>query len=104
MFAIIKTGGKQLKVAKDEIVRVEKLEGEPGAKIAFAEVLMLGEGASVTVGAPLVAGARVEGEILAQERADKILVVKKRRRKGYRRRRGHRQLQTAVRITDIHAS
>jgi large subunit ribosomal protein L21 len=101
MFAVIRTGGKQYKVAKDEIVTVEKLAAEPGATIQFDEVLMLGEGAEVTTGAPVVAGAAVSATVVAQTRAAKIIVFKKKRRHNYRRKKGHRQQQTVLRITEI---
>ncbi len=103
MYAVIKTGGKQYRVATDETITVEKLEGAAGDKVAFAEVLMLGDGESVTLGAPTVAGAKVEGEIVAQGRADKVLVFKKKRRQNYRRKNGHRQHETLVKITGISA-
>ena len=101
MFAVIKTGGKQYKVAKDDIVVIEKLQGEAGAKISFDDVLMTGEGDSVKVGTPTVKGASVAAEILEQRRARKVLVFRKRRRKHYRRLNGHRQHETVVKITGI---
>ena len=101
MYAVIKTGGKQYKVAKDQIVVVEKLAGEAGAAVAFEEVLLLGGAEATTVGAPLVAGATVTAEIVEQGRGPKIIVFKKKRRKNHRRRNGHRQHQTVLRITDI---
>lgn len=104
MFAVIKTGGKQYKVAAGDEIRVETLEGEPGASVRFDEVLMVGEGENATVGAPTVAGAAVEGEIVDQVRAPKVIVFKKRRRKNSRRKRGHRQHLTVVRIKDIQAA
>ncbi|KAF0117366.1 MAG: large subunit ribosomal protein L21 [Rhodospirillaceae bacterium] len=97
MFAVIKTGGKQYKVAKDSILAIEKIDGDPGAAITFTEVLMLGE----TIGGPVVSGASVTGEILRQFKDDKILVFKKRRRKNYRRKKGHRQNLTLVKITEL---
>ena len=103
MFAVIRTGGKQYKVAKDDVIAVEKLDGEPGAVIELGEVLMVGEGAEVSAGAPFVAGASVSAELVEQRRADKIIVFKKQRRKNYRRKNGHRQHQTVLRITGIHA-
>lgn len=103
MYAVIKTGGKQYRVAADETIVVEKLEGAAGDKIAFDQVLMVGNGESVTVGAPLVAGATVQGEIVEQGRADKIIVFKKKRRQNYRRKNGHRQPETLVKITGITA-
>jgi large subunit ribosomal protein L21 len=101
MFAVIRTGGKQYKVAKDDIIEVEKLDGEAGSKVELGEVLMVGNGSEQTVGAPLVDGAFVAAEVVTQKRGDKILVFKKRRRKHYRRLRGHRQHLTVLRVTDI---
>lgn len=102
MYAVIKTGGKQYRVAEGQSLRVEKLTGEPGDKIVFDQVLMLG-GEQPTVGQPLVAGAKVEATILAQDRAEKIIVFKFRRRKNYRRKQGHRQHYTELRVTSIQA-
>ncbi len=99
MFAVIRTGGKQYKVAKGDVLRVELLPGEAGASVTFSEVLMAGS----KVGAPTLKGASVAGEIVAQERADKVVAFKKKRRKNTHRKRGHRQHLTKVRITDIHA-
>lgn len=102
MYAVIKTGGKQYKVAQDQVIRVEKIEGEAGTAVTFDQVLMVGEdGAAPTVGAPVVAGTTVTGEIVEQTRADKIIVFKKLRRQNHRRKKGHRQDLTAVRITGI---
>ena len=101
MFAVIRTGGKQYKVAKDEVISVEKLVGEPGALIEFGEVLMIGEGAEIATGVPLLAGASVCATVVEQTRAAKIIVFKKKRRHNYRRKKGHRQLQTVLRITAI---
>lgn len=101
MFAVIKTGGKQYKVAANDVLKVEKLPGEAGDAVAFSEVLMLGDGGDVTVGSPLVDGATVAGELVEQMRAKKIVVFKKKRRKGYRRKAGHRQELSVVRITEI---
>jgi large subunit ribosomal protein L21 len=103
MFAVIRTGGKQYKVAPGEVITVEKLAGEPGATIELAEVLMIGDGATVSAGAPLVAGASVSAELVEHNRADKIIVFKKKRRHNYRRKNGHRQYQTVLRITGINA-
>lgn len=100
MYAVIRTGGKQYRVAEGDRLRVEKLPGEPGSKISFDEVLMIG-GEKVAVGAPLVKGAKVSAEIVAQERAKKVIVFKFRRRKNYRRKRGHRQPFTELKITGI---
>jgi len=101
MFAVIRTGGKQYRVAPDDIVTVEKLAAEPGDAIEFDEVLMLGEGAEVATGTPLLAGATVSAEVVEQNRAPKIIVFKKKRRHNYRRKKGHRQYQTVLRITAI---
>jgi large subunit ribosomal protein L21 len=104
MFAVLKTGGKQYRVAKDTIFTVEKLAADAGETVQFNEVLMLG-GDTVTVGAPFVAGAAVQAEVLEQLRGPKVISFKKRRRKhSSQRKRGHRQYLTRVRITDILAS
>ena len=101
MYAVVKTGGKQYRVAKDDVLKVERLPGDEGDIITLEEVLMLGNGADVTVGAPLIAGASVAAEIVEQARGPKIVIFKKRRRQNYRRKKGHRQLLTVVKITDI---
>ena len=101
MFAVIRTGGKQYKVAPDDVIAVERIQGEPGAEIELGEVLMLGDGASLTMGTPTVAGARVAATVLDQNKGDKVVIFKKKRRQGYHRTRGHRQLQTVLRITEI---
>jgi large subunit ribosomal protein L21 len=101
MFAVIRTGGKQYRVAEGDQILVEKLDGDEGGDVTFADVLMVGEGDKIAVGAPLVEGASVVGEINAQTRADKVMVVKKRQRSTYRRKKGHRQHLTAVTITSI---
>lgn len=103
MFAVIRTGGKQYKVAQNDLIAVEKLAGEPGATIELGEVLMVGDGAQVSTGTPLVAGALVSAELVEHRRADKIIVFKKKRRQNYRRKNGHRQHQTVLRITEIRA-
>lgn len=103
MFAVIKTGGKQYKVAEGDTITVEKLDTEAGKDVTFASVLMLGNGDDVTVGAPLVAGASVFGEVEEQTRGDKIIIRKKRQRQTYRRTKGHRQHLTVVKITGISA-
>ena len=103
MFAVIRTGGKQYKVAPNDVIAVEKLDGEPGATIELAEVLMVGDGAEVSTGTPLLSGALVSAELVEQRRADKIIVFKKKRRQNYRRKNGHRQYQTVLRITEIRA-
>jgi large subunit ribosomal protein L21 len=100
MYAVIKTGGKQYRVARNDVIFVERLEAEPGGTVEFGEVLLVG-GDSPLVGAPTVAGAKVTATVLEQGKGPKVIVFKKRRRKNYRRRTGHRQLQTVVRIADI---
>ncbi len=101
MFAVIKTGGKQYKVAADNEITVMALEGEAGAQVTFAEVLALFDGETSRIGAPHVAGASVVGEIVEQTRGPKVIAFKKRRRKNSRRKRGHKQDLTIVRITQI---
>ena len=101
MYAVIKTGGKQYKVAEGDVVRVEKLALDAGQVVAFDEVLMLGDGGTSQVGSPNVVGASVKATVLEQERADKIVVFKKRRRQNSRRKNGHRQAVTVVRVTEI---
>ncbi len=101
MYAVIKTGGKQYRVAANDKITIEKLEGAAGDQVTFTDVLMVGNGAAIEIGAPIVSGATVVGEIAAQEKADTVYIFKKRRRKHYRRRNGHRQLLTSVTITDI---
>jgi large subunit ribosomal protein L21 len=102
MFAVIRTGGKQYKVAPNDVIRVERLPGAAGEIVELGEVLMLGgDGGSVTVGAPLVSGACVGASVIAQAKSDKVLVFKKKRRHNYRRKNGHRQDLTILRITEI---
>ncbi len=101
MFAVVKTGGKQYRVSAGDVIKVEKLAGEAGDSITLDNVLMVGEGESVTVGSPLVDGAAVTAEVLEQGRADKIVVFKKKRRHNYRRKAGHRQDITVLRVTDV---
>ena len=101
MYAVIKTGGKQYRVAANDKILIEKLEGASGDHIHFDQVLMVGSGADVQIGAPLVAGATVVGEIEKQARGPHLIIFKKRRRKHYRRRNGHRQDLTSVTITEI---
>ena len=104
MYAVIRTGGKQYRVAKDDVIAVEKLDGKAGDKVKFDVVLMLGEaGKEPKIGEPLVSGASVTAEVVEQERADKITVIKFRRRKNYHRTKGHRQHETVLKITDISA-
>jgi large subunit ribosomal protein L21 len=100
MFAVIKTGGKQYRVAADDKLKVEKIDGEPGQIIQFGEVLVVG-GDAVTLGTPTVAGASVAAAVIEQSRHSKVIAFKKRRRKNSRRKRGHRQEYTLVQITEI---
>jgi large subunit ribosomal protein L21 len=102
MYAVIKTGGKQYRVSEGQTLRVEKLPGSAGDKVTFGEVLLLG-GESPKVGRPLVAGAAVAAEITGQDRGKKLVVFKFRRRKNYRRKNGHRQPYTELKITGITA-
>ena len=102
MFAVIQTGGKQYKVAKNSVIKIEKVEGIPGSKIEFDQVLMLGELTKASfIGTPMVKGASVTAEIMNQVRDSKILVFKKKRRQNYRRKAGHRQELTEIKILDI---
>jgi large subunit ribosomal protein L21 len=101
MYAVIRTGGKQYRVAKDDVIIIEKLAAEKGATVSFDEVLMVGGDGATKIGAPLVSGAKVTGTVLDQGKGEKILVFKKRRRKNSRRKNGHRQFETVVRIGDI---
>jgi large subunit ribosomal protein L21 len=101
MYAVIKTGGKQYRVAANDTLAVEKLDGEAGATVEFTEVLMLGGEGDAKIGTPLLTGAKVTAEVVEQGRAKKVIAFKKRRRKNSRRKRGHRQELTTVRIKDI---
>jgi len=101
MYAVIRTGGKQYKVAKNDIISVERLTGAPGEILELNDVLMLGDGGNVTVGAPLVVGACVGAAVVKQAKGEKILIFKKKRRHNYRRKNGHRQNLTVLRITEI---
>jgi large subunit ribosomal protein L21 len=103
MFAVIRTGGKQYRVAPDDVIQVEKLAGEPGSSVTLGDVLMVGEGADARAGAPLLAGAAVTAEVVEQRLGDKVIIFKKKRRHNYRRKRGHRQHLTVLRITGISA-
>jgi large subunit ribosomal protein L21 len=100
MYAVIKTGGKQYRVERGSTLRVEKLETKDG-KVTFDEVLLVADGDKIQIGAPKVAGAKVSGEVLGEELGPKLIVFKFRRRKAYRKKTGHRQQYTAVKITDI---
>lgn len=102
MYAVIRTGGKQYRVASGQVVKVERLDGDVGQTIAFDQVLMVGDqGGDAQIGAPLIEGAQVTAEVLEQGKGPKVIVFKKKRRKGYRRKGGHRQWQTVLRIRDI---
>lgn len=104
MFAIIRTGGKQYKVQKDATIKVEKLDGKAGDKIKLEDILLISDGTKTTIGASALSGAAVTAEVVAQDRNDKIIVFKKRRRQNSRRKNGHRQHITVLRITDIKAA
>jgi large subunit ribosomal protein L21 len=101
MYAVIRTGGKQYKVAPEDVLQIEKIEGAAGEAVQFPEVLMVGGEGEPAVGAPLVAGAAVSAEVVEQGRGPKIIIFKKRRRQNYRRKNGHRQDLTTVRILEI---
>ena len=103
MYAVIKTGGKQYRVQKDDILEVEKLEGKEGDTISLGEILMLGTDGKATIGTPTVSGASVTATVLGQKKTDKVIVFKKKRRQNYRRKNGHRQQVTVVKITGIKA-
>ncbi len=101
MFAVIRTGGKQYRVAPNDIIEIERIAGEPGDIVELGEVLLLGGDSGPKTGSPTIAGALVAAEVVEQGRGDKIIVFKKKRRKGYRRKKGHRQDLTTLRITEI---
>jgi large subunit ribosomal protein L21 len=101
MYAVIRTGGKQYRVAPGDVIKVERVAGAAGEAVTFAEVLMVGDQDGQAVGAPLVDGASVSATVLEQARAPKIIVFKKKRRKGYRRKNGHQQEITVLRVMDI---
>ena len=103
MFAVFVSGGKQHRVSEGDLVDLEKLDGDVGSEIVFDQVMMVSDGDNVNVGQPFVSGGKVTGEVVAQERAKKVNVLKFKRRKDYMRRQGHRQYQTRVRITGISA-
>lgn len=102
MYAVIRTGGKQYKVAEGDVLRIEKIAGEPGAKVTFDDVLLIGGTDKPKVGQPKVSGAKVEGKILAQDKARKVLHFRK-EKEGWTRRRGHRQPYTEVQVTSVSA-
>jgi large subunit ribosomal protein L21 len=101
MYAVIKTGGKQYRVQKDDIIEVEKLDAEIGAAVTLDEVLLVGSDGKAKIGAPTVAGASVKANVLNQKKTDKVIVFKKKRRQNYRRKNGHRQNVTVLKITAI---
>ena len=101
MFAVIKTGGKQYRVAANDLLQIEKVSGEAGDSVSFDEVLMVGGDTDTQIGTPTVEGASVAAEVVEQARTKKIIIFKKKRRQNYRRKKGHRQEVTMVRITDI---
>ncbi|MBX2804767.1 MAG: 50S ribosomal protein L21 [Hyphomicrobiales bacterium] len=101
MYAVIRTGGKQYRVAADDVLEIERIQGKAGDKVDFGEVLMVSDDAGAQIGTPLVKGASVAAELVEQFRGDKIIIFKKKRRTTYRRKQGHRQELTRVRITDI---
>ncbi|MGD9006508.1 MAG: 50S ribosomal protein L21 [Desulfobacteraceae bacterium] len=103
MYAVVATGGKQYKVQQGDVLRVEKLVGDVGAEVAFDKVLMFSDGENVQIGQPVVEGAVVKGHIIEQGKSKKVIVFKYKRRKRYRRKHGHRQPYTAVRIDAIEA-
>jgi large subunit ribosomal protein L21 len=103
MYAVIATGGKQYRVEKGEVLRIEKLHAEPGTTVEFNEVLMIADGADVRLGVPLLAGGKVTALVEKHAKADKVVIVKFRRRKHYMRQKTHRQPFTQVRVTDIAA-
>ena len=104
MFAVIRTGGKQYRVTENDVLKVEKLEAEPGSTITFTDVLAVGGEGSLTLGSPVVAGATVTATVIAQDRLDKVIIFKKRRRQNSRRRNGHRQHVTVLRVSGINAN
>src|SRR6266581_1917621 len=102
MYAVVTTGGRQYRVSPGDTIDVEKLTGAVGDTVALTHVQLVGQGAEVTIGAPAVAGVRVEAQITAQKRGKKVIIFKHRRRKGYRRKQGHRQSLTSLHITGIY--
>jgi large subunit ribosomal protein L21 len=101
MYALVNIAGQQFRVEKDQTIKTQKLDGEVGQSVSFDQVLLVADGADVRIGAPVLKGAAVQGKIVNQTRDDKIIVFKKKRRKGYRRTNGHRQQRTAVKIEAI---
>ena len=104
MFAVIRTGGKQYRVSPNAVLKVEKLDAEPGSVFTFTDVLAIGGEGGLTIGAPTIAGATVTATVIAQDRLDKIIIFKKRRRQNSRRKNGHRQHVTVLRVADIVAA
>jgi large subunit ribosomal protein L21 len=104
MFAVIRTGGKQYRVTPDAVLKVEKLEAEAGSTITFTDVLAVGGEGSLKLGAPVVAGATVTATVIAQDRLAKVIIFKKRRRQNSRRKNGHRQHVTVLRVSAINAA
>jgi large subunit ribosomal protein L21 len=104
MFAVIRTGGKQYRVMANTILKVEKLEAEEGSVFTFTDILAVGSDAGVTLGTPVVAGASVTATVIAQDRLDKVIIFKKRRRQNSRRKNGHRQHVTVLRVAEIIAA
>lgn len=103
MFAVIRTGGKQYRVSPNVVLKVEKLDAEPGGTVTFTDVLAVGGEGSLTIGSPVVAGASVAATVIAQDRLDKVIIFKKRRRQNSRRKNGHRQHVTVLRVASITA-
>lgn len=101
MFAIVKTGGKQYRIEKGSVLSVEKLNAKEGDKVTLENILFLGDGKTAKVGSPLVNGAKVTAEVIAQYKDEKVIVFKKKRRQNYRRKKGHRQNLTQIKVTDI---
>ncbi|WP_343712342.1 50S ribosomal protein L21 [Inquilinus sp.] len=101
MFAVIRTGGKQYRVAPDQLVTVERLDAEPGSSVTLEDVLMVGGDGAVKIGTPVLAGASVTAEVVEQTRGPKVIIFKKKRRQNYRRKKGHRQDLTVLKITAI---
>ena len=104
MYAVIRTGGKQYKVQAGDLLVVEKIDGDTGADVSFGDVLLLGDGADVTLGAPLVDGASVAGTLIETRKGEKVKIFKKTRRQGYRRTTGHRQLESVIRVPSVASS
>lgn len=104
MYAVVKTGGKQYKVAKGDKIAIEKIEGDAGSKVTLDSVLLMNDGKKSTIGAPALEGVSVSAKILEQTRAEKVTIFKKKRRQNYRRKLGHKQHKTVIEITDIKAA